>query len=199
MKEKILSGLFFLVSVFCGLLYNPEVFSAAHGPQLIYFGFLYACLFLFCSLLFARWKKMGTVCIFLLHGIGLGLTYFYWVYGRILTYDVLAAMLEANAFEIKSFLSIPLVVTAILAIVISIVHAYLLRFVRISNKKWIASLLLLISSFLILKEGGKLYIDETDPESPLRMYLATRNIVPLSFFSVFKTYWVEEEQSQRLA
>ena len=125
---------------------------------------------------------MGTVCIFLLHGIGLGLTYFYWVYGRILTYDVLAAMLEANAFEIKSFLSIPLVVTAILAIVISIVHAYLLRFVRISNKKWIASLLLLISSFLILKEGGKLYIDETDPESPLRMYLATRNIVPLSFF-----------------
>lgn len=67
MKEKILSGLFFLVSVFCGLLYNPEVFSAAHGPQLIYFGFLYACLFLFCSLLFARWKKMGTVCIFLLH------------------------------------------------------------------------------------------------------------------------------------
>ena len=133
MKEKILSGLFFLVSVFCGLLYNPEVFSAAHGPQLIYFGFLYACLFLFCSLLFARWKKMGTVCIFLLHGIGLGLTYFYWVYGRILTYDVLAAMLEANAFEIKSFLSIPLVVTAILAIVISIVHAYLLRFVRISR------------------------------------------------------------------
>ena len=199
MKEKILPGLFFGVSVLCGLLYNPEVFSTARGFQLIYFGFLYASLFLFCSLLFARWKKVGAVGIFLLHGIGLGVTYFYWVYGRILTYDVLAAMLEANAFEIKSFLSIPLVFTAILAIVVSAAHAYLLRFVRISNKKWIAGLLLLVSAFLILKEGGKLYIDKTDPESPLRTYLGTRNIVPLSFFSVFKTYWVEEEKSQRLA
>lgn len=199
MKEKILPGLFFGVSVLCGLLYNPEVFSTARGFQLIYFGFLYASLFLFCSLLFARWKKVGAVGIFLLHGIGLGLTYFYWVYGRILTYDVLAAMLEANAFEIKSFLSIPLVFTAILALVVSAAHAYLLRFVRISNKKWIAGLLLLVSAFLILKEGGKLYIDKTDPESPLRTYLGTRNIVPLSFFSVFKTYWVEEEKSQRLA
>lgn len=199
MKEKILPGLFFGVSVLCGLLYNPEVFSSARGFQLIYFGFLYASLFLSCSLLFARWKKVGAVGIFLLHGIGLGLTYFYWVYGRILTYDVLAAMLEANAFEIKSFLSIPLVFTAILALVVSAAHAYLLRFVRISNKKWIAGLLLLVSAFLILKEGGKLYIDKTDPESPLRTYLGTRNIVPLSFFSVFKTYWVEEEKSQRLA
>ena len=81
---------------------------------------------------------------------------------------------------------------------VSAAHAYLLRFVRISNKKWIAGLLLLVSAFLILKEGGKLYIDKTDPESPLRTYLGTRNIVPLSFFSVFKTYWVEEEKSQRL-
>lgn len=199
MKEKIASILFFGVSVLCGVLYNPEVFKAVHGIHLVYFVVLYAWLFIFCSLLFVRWKAIGTVGIFLLHVIGLGLTYFYWVYGRILTYDVLAAMLEANAFEVKSFLSIPLVVTAMAALVISAVHAFLLRFVHMSNKKWLVCLLLTISCFLIFKEGGKLYIDKTEPDSPLRAYLATRNIVPLSFFSVFKTYWVEEEKSQSLA
>lgn len=71
MKEKIASILFFGVSVLCGILYNPEVFKAVHGIQLVYFVVLYACLFIFCSLLFARWKAIGTVGIFLLHVIGL--------------------------------------------------------------------------------------------------------------------------------
>ena len=171
----------------------------AQGWQCLYFFFLYVCLAMGCSLLMARWKKIGAVGIFFFHIIGVGLTYFYWVYGRTLTYDVFAAMLEANAFDVQSFVSLPLVLTLVLALGISVVQMICLHFVHISNRKWGICLLLFLSCFFLLKEGGKLYIDRKNPDSSVRMYLATRHIVPLSFFSVLKTYWTEEEKAQRLA
>lgn len=107
-------------------------------------------------------------------------------------------MLEADAFEIESFLSPALIMTALAAFLLSSVHIYVSGYIKIPYKKFFTLLVAFSGIFVLMKEGGKIYIDKTNPDSSLRYYLGTRNIVPLSFFAVLQTYYVEEKKSTAL-
>lgn len=198
MKEKVASLLLGTMIFVTALVYNTEVWNIENSFHIIYLIVMYCSLYSLCFLVFRRLGKLGWIGILAFYFIGFGLTYFYYVYKRTLSYDVLAAILEADAFEVSSFLSPLLILMALGALFCASFHIYGSRFIKISNKKFFVLLIALSGIFIGMKEGGKFYIDKTNPDSSLRYYLGTRNIVPLSFFAVMQTYYVEEKKSTAL-
>lgn len=192
-------SLYLLIAACCGILYNYDLFTTRSFLEILYGFFLYSSLFISIFMAFTLSKKTGSIGIILFHMAGFGLCYFHYVYNRPLTYDILAAILESNRFEIFSFLTPVLVATFLAAIIVSGVTLYLFRKITIGKRQVFCCFLVFMSLFLLLKEGGKLYIDKVNPDSSFRYYLGTRNITPISLCALFKTYWSEESKAQRLA
>ena len=191
--------IYIIIAISCALLYNYSLFASRSIFENIYGFFLYSTLAISIFLAFIFSKKLGSIGIVLFHIIGIGLFYFQYIYNRHLNYDILAAILEANHFEIYIFVSPILIATCIFAIALSVITIAVFRKITLSSKKCLCSLLIFTGFFLILKEGGKIYIDKSNPDSSFRYYLATRNIAPISFFSLFSTYWKEENKAQKFA
>lgn len=198
MKEKAASILFVAMICLCALACNAEIWNITSFAQIIYLVVMYFCLYSALFFIFLRLGKLSWLGIVVFYFIAFGLAYFYYSYKRTLSYDVLAAMMEANAFEIESFLSPMLILTVLASFLCAFMHIYIINYIKINNKKIFVLIFILSGMFILMKEGGKLYIDKNDPDSSLRYYLGTRNIVPLSFFSALQTYYIEEKKSTDL-
>ncbi len=190
---------YMLMAACCALLYNYSLLAAGSVFENGYAFCLYTSLCISLFLAFTFSKRLGSLGLVLFHLAGVGLCYFQYVYRRPLNYDVFAAILEANRFEIFSFMSPVLIAVLILAILLSGISIALLQRITIDRKKSFCGLLAFAGIFLLLKEGGKLYIDRVSPDSPFRAALATRNIAPISLCSLLSTYRAEESKAERLA
>lgn len=135
MKEKAASILFVAMIFLCALACNAEIWNITSFAQIIYLVVKYFCLYSALFFIFLRLGKLSWLGIVVFYFIAFGLAYFYYSYKRTLSYDVLAAMLEANAFEIESFLSPMLILTVLASFLCAFMHIYIINYIKINNKK----------------------------------------------------------------
>lgn len=189
-------ALFMIITLGIGFFTNSYAFNGYHGE--FYISGALALIMYTSICMVISFSRIASFCVFpFLSLLCVSSEYFYRLTGAPIRYDSIAFLLEADAFEVESFLSFKLVLFLSLGVLLGILQAIGAKSVKPASLKQAAFVLVLVGCGIGVYQFSMQYLKD-EGYGKIRDRASMSKINPTASFKAVKMYLREEEKVEKL-
>ncbi|NJB66800.1 glucan phosphoethanolaminetransferase (alkaline phosphatase superfamily) [Desulfobaculum xiamenense] len=184
-------------SFVAGVAYNPHMFALPAG-WVVLCAVIMALVHTALTVVFGRIPYFRGAFFPLLHVSCCAGAYFYIVFGVTVNYDSIAWLLEADGFEVNSFLTWKLAVLLAFGVGLGVIHARLARVLdALPVRRYCVLVLAVLGVTAIAYRGSWFMLQQLDRQT-VREAIAMQRIMPISIPKALRMYVHEERKIEEM-